>query len=69
MTDEAKRIIETLKQADKVFDAMELPEEEHNFTLSRESAMTLIAEIERLESLFDWVFLHSDSSSCIYQED
>ena len=49
MTEEAKQIIETLKQADKIFDAMELPEEEYAFTFDRYAVMTLVAEIERFE--------------------
>lgn len=49
MTDEAKRVAETIKQACDVFAAMELPMAERECTLSYDAAMTLVEELEQVK--------------------
>lgn len=48
MTDKAKQIIDSIKQARDVFAAMELPMAERECTLSYDAAMTLVEELERV---------------------
>lgn len=49
MTEQARRVVEAIKQAYYVFDKMELPVEEKECTISYDAGMALIGEIERLE--------------------
>ena len=49
VTNEARKVIETIKQAFDVLERMELPMEERECTLSYEAAMTLVAELEQVE--------------------
>ena len=48
MTEEAKKIVEAIKEAFEVLSAMELPTEEQKIEITRDSAMTLIAELEQV---------------------
>lgn len=49
MTDKAKQIIDSIKQACDVFAAMELPMAERECTLSYDAAMTLVKEMETIQ--------------------
>ena len=49
MTNEARQVVETIKQAFSVFADMELPMEERVCMLSHDAAMTLIDELERVK--------------------
>lgn len=49
MTDKAKQVVETIKQAFSVFADMELPMEERVCMLSHDAAMTLIDELEQVK--------------------
>lgn len=42
-------VIESIKQAFEVFAAMELPDEEQKCTISRESALALVATFEQVK--------------------
>ena len=46
MTEEARKIVETIKEAFDVFTAMELPAEEQKIEITRDAAMTMIAQLE-----------------------
>lgn len=48
MTEEARKIVETIKEAFDVFSAMELPAEEQKIEITRDAAMTLIAQLEQV---------------------
>ena len=48
MTEEAKKIVEAIKEAFEVLSAMELPAEEQKIGITRDAAMTLIAELEQV---------------------
>lgn len=49
MTDEVRKVIEAIKEAFEVFERMELPIAEREYTLSHNAAMALINELERLD--------------------
>lgn len=49
MTEEAKKIVEAIKEAFEVLSAMELPAEEQKIEITRDAAMTLIAELSQAE--------------------
>lgn len=49
MTDEARKVIETIKQALDVFEQMELPLEERECTLSYKATMALVAELDNVK--------------------
>lgn len=49
MREEARKIVETIKEAFEVLSAMELPAEEQKIEITRDAAMTLIAQIEQAE--------------------
>lgn len=49
MTDKAKQIIDSIKQACNVFAAMELPMAERECTLSYDAVMTLVKEMETIQ--------------------
>lgn len=48
MTEEARKIVETIKEAFEALAAMELPAEEQWCEINRDNAMTLIAELEQV---------------------
>lgn len=48
MTEEARKIVETIKEAFETLAAMELPAEEQRCEINRDNAMTLIAELEQV---------------------
>ncbi|MBR6767387.1 MAG: hypothetical protein IKM02_05495 [Clostridia bacterium] len=48
MTEEARKIVETIKEGFGVLDAMDLPAEEQKCEITRDAAMTLIAELEQV---------------------
>lgn len=48
MSDEARKIVEAINEAFDVFSAMELPAEEQKIEITRDAAMTLIAELEQV---------------------
>jgi hypothetical protein len=56
MTNKAKQIVESIKQACNVFAAMELPMAERECTLSYDAAMTLVKELETIQRERDAAF-------------
>lgn len=48
MTEEAKKIVETIKEAFEALSAMELPAEEQKIEITRDAAMALIARLEQV---------------------
>lgn len=69
MTDKAKGIVEAIKQAFDVFTAMELPIEEQKCEITRDAAMTLIAELEQVTRERDAAIkgLHGDCWECAHR--
>jgi len=60
MNEEARIVVDTIKQAFDIFSKMELPTGEQECTLSRDSAMSLIDEIESLSTQLDQVTRERD---------
>lgn len=54
MTEEVRNIIKTCKQAFYVFDEMQHPRDEQEFSIRRDKLETLIKEIERLDAVYAW---------------
>ena len=49
MTDEVRKVIKAIKEASEVFERMELPIAEREYTLSHNAAMALINELEQVK--------------------
>lgn len=62
MTEEARIVVDTIKQAFDIFSKMELPTGEQECTLSRDSAMSLIDEIESLSAQLEQVTRERDAA-------
>lgn len=50
MTEKVRKVVDTIKEAFAVFDAMELPMEERECTLSYDAAMAIVDGFEQLKS-------------------
>lgn len=54
MTEDVRNIIKTCKQAFYVFDEMQHPRDEQEFSIRRDKLEALIKEIERFDAVYAW---------------
>lgn len=68
MTDKAKGIIEAIKQGFDIYEAMAMPIQKQTIELTRDSALTLVAELEQITRERDALLeeIKGDCGRCVH---